>query len=284
MEIELPNFDVLFDRIAQVSPLARMALEGREGGLSSVDNKNEQLKWKILEKHDAKKMVPVHEIHKIDNFMNLGSPMLRFRTSIEGPCLGDRFANFIMDFEERKQWDKQIEAVEELYPINDVAAANMVMGFKFGECSRLGLGYSATKPNFVASGREQLTLCGLQEIPSTGASLVWGTEMEDQHNHLLPSVPRRERARSYLFSTALVPTGENTFDVEYCLQMDCGGNIPAFMTTPVLLETVKSLFSHAKKFYKGGKGSALEKFMEEMRQKEDLEQDVIMDRKGLLHP
>jgi len=280
VEIELPNFDELFGRISQVSPLARMVLQQKEGGFAAVDES--QLidkKWNTMEQ-DKQKKKPVHLVQKIDNFQNLGSPMLRFRSSLEGPCIGERFANFIMNFEERKRWDKQIDAVDELYPIYDTDAANMVMGFKYGECSRLGVGYCATKPNFVVSGREQLTLCGIQDFDN-GSCVIWGTEMEDRHNHLLPNVPRRERARSHLFSTVIQPTGPNSFDVEYVLQLDCGGNIMPWMTTPVIVETVKSLFNHARKYFKGGEGSELAKFLEEQQQM-DHTHSLFSDKQGLL--
>ena len=36
VEIELPDFDELFNRIQQVSPLARLAMEGGTGGLSLI--------------------------------------------------------------------------------------------------------------------------------------------------------------------------------------------------------------------------------------------------------
>ncbi len=37
VEIELPNFDELFNRIQQVSPLARLAMEGGTGGFANAD-------------------------------------------------------------------------------------------------------------------------------------------------------------------------------------------------------------------------------------------------------
>ncbi len=37
VEIELPNFDELFNRIQQVSPLARLAMEGGTGGFAKAD-------------------------------------------------------------------------------------------------------------------------------------------------------------------------------------------------------------------------------------------------------
>eukprot|EP00978_Attheya_sp_CCMP212_P021434 scaffold62528_cov26-Attheya_sp.AAC.1 len=37
VEIELPDFDELFDRIQQVSPLTKSAIEGRTGGFEEAD-------------------------------------------------------------------------------------------------------------------------------------------------------------------------------------------------------------------------------------------------------
>ena len=37
VEIELPDFDELFNRIQQVSPLARLAMEGGTGGFANAD-------------------------------------------------------------------------------------------------------------------------------------------------------------------------------------------------------------------------------------------------------
>lgn len=208
--------------------------------------------------------------------------MLRFRASLEGPCIGERFANFIMDFDERKKWDPQIASVSELYPILDIDAANVNMGFfRFGECSRLGIGYVTTKPNLVSSAREQLTMCGIQDFPDGKSCIIWGTEMDDRHNHLLPGGVRCPRARTHLFATTLMPTGPNSFDVEYILQLDCGGNIPSFLTTPVVIETVKSLFSHAKKYFSGGEDSELAEYLTSQQQMDSL-QSLFRQKKGIL--
>jgi len=215
------------------------------------------MKWKVVE---SKKKRLVHRIEKIDNFQNLNAPLLRFRSTLEGPCLGDAFANFIMNFEERKKWDVQIAAVDELYPVQDLEEVNKMMMGKFGKCTRLGIGYCQTKPNFVVDSREQLTMCGIQEFPETGAALIWGTEMEDRHNHLFPPTERHTRARSHIFSTTLVPSSSDSFDVEYVLQLDTGGKIPTFMTTPVVIDSVKSMFNHANNFY-SGKGGELDEYL-----------------------
>mmetsp|Transcript_20799 Transcript_20799/g.23583 ORF Transcript_20799/g.23583 Transcript_20799/m.23583 type:complete len:312 (+) Transcript_20799:259-1194(+) len=246
VEIELPDFDELFNRIQQVSPLARLAIEGGTGGFENCDYSSpKNLKWKNL---SAKKKAIVHHIDKIDNFQGLGCPIVRFRSTLKGPCIGSIFAGFVMNLDEREKWDPQIKEVEETYPIYDVEAANLAMNFKYGDCKKLGIGYCQTKSNIVVDGREQLTLCGIQSFAS-GATLIWGTEMEETHNHLLPDCERHTRAKSHLFSTVLVPSGPDSFDVEYVLQLEVGGSIPGFLTQPILIETVKSLFKHADTVY-----------------------------------
>lgn len=110
-------------------------------------------KWSKIEENPRK---TVHKIDKIDNFQNLGCPIVRFRSSLQGPCSGNKFASFIMDLEERAKWDPQIEMVDELYPIYDVDAANIAMDFQYGDCQRLGIGYCRTKSNPIVDGREQL--------------------------------------------------------------------------------------------------------------------------------
>eukprot|EP01083_Nonionella_stella_P099020 278504_1 len=104
------------------------------------------------------------------------------------------------------------------------------MDFGYGDCTRLGIGYCRTKSNPIVDGREQLTLCGIQELPNNGC-IIWGTEMEEWHNNLMPEdAVRLPRAKSHLFGVALVPTGPDSFDVEYILQLSVGGRIPGFLT------------------------------------------------------
>lgn len=275
VEIELPDFDELFNRIQQVSPLARLAMEGGTGGFANSDYKTpKELKWKNISKN--KKSI-VHHIDKIDNFQGLGCPIVRFRSSLKGPCAGHKFASFIMDLDERKKWDPQIKEVDETYPIYDTEAANLAMGVgKYGDCNKLGIGYCQTKSNIVVDGREQLTLCGIQDFAS-GATLIWGTEMEETHNHLLPDCERHTRAKSHLFSTCLVPTGPNSFDVEYVLQLEIGGNIPGFLTQPILVETVKSLFSHASKVFQDE-----DEMAPYIKNEEDLKNEFLDERHSLL--
>lgn len=235
-------------------------------------------KWKTIENKPKR---TVHKIEKIDNFQGLGTPILRFRSSLNGPCVSDAFANFIMNLEERSKWDAQIADVRELFPIHDLDAANIAMGFgKYGDCSRLGVGYCQTKAAFGVSPREQLTMCGIQDFED-GSCVIWGTEMEEWHNHLLPPLAQNDRhvrAKSHIFTTTLVPTGEDTFDVEYVLQMDCGG-LPNWMSTPVICDTVKSLFNHAEKFFQGEEGSDLERWIEQKTRDDD-----FLNRHSILMP
>jgi hypothetical protein len=283
VEIELPNFDELFGRIQQVSPLARVAMRraqsnDKRGFLAADYDEFPEMKWKTIENNKKR---TVHKIEKIDNFKGLGAPILRFRSSLKGPCVSEAFANFIMNVDERSKWDPQIADVRELYPIHDLDAANIAMGFgKYGDCSRLGVGYCQTKAAFGVSAREQLTMCGIQDFQD-GSTIIWGTEMEEWHNHLLPGTEkdRHVRAKSHIFTTTLIPTGEDSFDVEYVLQMDLGGGLPNFLTTPVICDTVKSLFKYAEKFYQGEEGSDLEQWIEQQAR-----DDSFLNRHSILMP
>jgi len=217
------------------------------------------MQWKTIE---SNKRRIVHQIQKIDNFQGKPAPIIRFRSSLKGPCVGECFGNFIMDLEERKKWDPQIAQVYEIHPIFDLDAANIAMGFgKYGECSRLGVGYCQTKANFGITPREQLTLCGVQNFAADGSCIIWGVEMEEWHDHLLPPGQRQTRAKSHIFSTTLTPTSDNTFDVEYVLQLEIGGKIPTFLTTPIVTDTVKSLFQRASDFFAAGEGGELDQFL-----------------------
>ncbi|KAL7518791.1 hypothetical protein ACHAWX_003596 [Stephanocyclus meneghinianus] len=252
VEIELPNFELLFDRIQMASPLAKLVMDGNSqgGGFRAIDDSRHypQLRWKKIERNEQK---TVHRIDKLDSFQNVKTPLLRFRSTIKGPCIGERFSHFIMDLEERKKWDDQIAFQEELYPIEDLALVDRITGDvdKFGRCMRVGVGYVQTKQGII-SPREQLILGGHQEFKD-GSTILWGTEMEEYHNHLLPPGQRHTRAKSHLFAATLAPTGPNSFDVEYLLQMDVGGGIPNFMTTPAITDVVKKLFNHAKDYFEG---------------------------------
>jgi len=277
VEIEIPNFDELFGRIKEVSPLAALAVDGKEGNFQVADELYpSSLKWKKLESNKRK---TVHQIEKIDNFQGLGCPIVRFRASLKGPCIGMKFASFIMDLEERKKWDPQIEQVDEIFPIYDVDAANIAMDFQYGDCKRLGIGYCQTKSNPVVDGREQLILCGIQDMPNQ-STVIWGTELEEWHNHLFPQdIPRRTRAKSHLFASTLVPTGPDSFDVEYILQLEVGGNIPAFLTTPILVQTVKGMFNYAEKTF--GDEEVMAPWV---KQQEEIQDSMIAERQQLLMP
>lgn len=99
----------------------------------------------------------------------------------------------------------------------------------------------------IVSPREQLTLCGLQEFPS-GASIVWGIELEDGQNHLFPPGERLMRSRSHIFSNAIIPTGKDTFDCEYVLQLEIG-KFPEWLARPVIITICRDLFRYAEKYY-----------------------------------
>jgi len=175
-----------------------------------------------------------------------------------------------MNIEERAQWDPQIEALEDIYVARDLEQVDRYMNMKmntndgndgngdanenkrkYGHCGMFGIGYTKTKRYLVVDGREQLTLCGLQEFPN-GSALIYGVEMEERHDNLFPPGERRTRAKTRLYTTAIVPTGidsngSKTFDAEYCLQLDPGGALPSFLTTPIMIDSVKTMFSCAKK-------------------------------------
>jgi hypothetical protein len=253
VEIELPDFDTLFDRVQTASPLAKHVMEGNSGGFESLAG-NDSLKWKKLENNERK---TVHRIDKLDSYQNIKTPLLRFRSSIKGPLIGERFSHFIMDLEERKKWDDACARNEEVYPIDDLDAVNTILGDeeKYGTCTRVGVGYTQTKQSII-SPREQLIIGGMQEFQN-GATMLWGTEMEEQHNYLLPEGQRHTRAKSHLFAATLAPTDDG-FDVEYLLQMDVGGGVPNFLATPALVDAIKKLFDHTKRYFEGGEGSELD--------------------------
>jgi hypothetical protein len=181
------------------------------------------------------------------------------------------FAAYKMDLQQRQKWDNQIKEVYEIHPLRDLDAANIAMNFgRFGDCCRLGIGYCQTKGIPGISPREQLTLCGIQHFVD-GSTIVWGTEMEDSHNHLFPGTQRHTRSKSHLFSATLTPTGPETFDIEYAIQLEIGGNLPQWLTTPIMYDTIKKLFTTADKAYRG-KCDTLQTFEKE---KEAREQSLL---------
>ena len=220
------------------------------------------LKWKMVEKNTKG---IVHQIDRIDNFGQKKCPILRFRSSLEGPCDGEAFARLTLRHEERSQWDASIDEAYERIAIEDPATTTSTatgLG-SFGDCRRMSVAYCKTKSYLGVSGREQLIVGGIQDFPD-GSTVIWGTEMQDRFNHLLPEGARTTRAKSHLFSTTLVPTGPNQFDVEYCVQLEVGGNIPTWITTPIIVDTIKSQLRYAKGYFGGmevaaAKPSLLEK-------------------------
>lgn len=271
VEIELPDFETLFDRVQAASPLAQHVMEGNSGGFESLAGGSDTLKWKKLESNARK---TVHQIDKLDSYQNVKTPLLRFRSSIKGPLIGERFSHFIMDLDERKKWDDACAKNHEVYPIDNLDAVNAILGDeeRYGTCTRVGVGYTQTKQSII-SPREQLIIGGMQEFKN-GATMLWGTEMEEQHNYLLPEGQRHTRAKSHLFAATLAPTNDG-FDVEYLLQMDVGGGVPHFLTTPALVDAIKKLFDHTKRYFEGGEGSELDLHLKSLQRGADLE--VIRD-------
>mmetsp|Transcript_19959 Transcript_19959/g.26375 ORF Transcript_19959/g.26375 Transcript_19959/m.26375 type:complete len:173 (+) Transcript_19959:684-1202(+) len=152
------------------------------------------------------------------------------------------------NFKNRVLWDPQIDAVDELHPVSNLNDVNEVLkkaGGRFGVCTRFGIGYCRSKANLAVSAREQLSLCSIHEF-GDGKAIIWGTEMEDWHDHLFPPGERQVRAKSHLFTATIVQTGPMTFDVEYILQLEVGGMIPTWITTPITIDTLERLFCHAR--------------------------------------
>jgi hypothetical protein len=211
----------------------------------------------------------VHEIQKVDSFGGISAaPMLRFRSSLLGPCVGEYFGRYIMQLEERQKWDEQIANIKELHTVGDIESANIAMGYgMYGDCTRLGVGYAVTKPSFGITPREQMFLYGLQQFDD-GSSVMWGTEMDEKYDYLLPEGQRHARAKTHLFSATLVPTSDNSFDVEYVLQLEIGGGVPSWLTTSPIVSTVKNLFDTASRDFGRAEGSLVREFMK-AKQRED---------------
>lgn len=91
VEIELPNLVLLFDRITQASPLAKQVIEHGNNngdgrlGFEFVDDEHPEVLWRKVESNKRK---TVHKIEKADSFQNVNVPLLRFRSTIKGPCIG----------------------------------------------------------------------------------------------------------------------------------------------------------------------------------------------------
>jgi len=249
--LKVPKFDVLFDELQKVSPLVKQALhEEKPGGIKAIDDGADVYKWKNMEHHPNRL---ISQVDKIDNFQDNGVPLIRVRASLRGPSKkrGECFSALISTSELRHKWDATNNIVETIYSAADLDDIKRLQGDEYGEPIMFGVGYVKTKQSIV-SPREQMTLCGLQNFPS-GASVIWGVELEEDQNHLFPEdQPKRmPRSTSHLFVTTLIPTGEDTFDVEYVLQLDVGG-FPGWLLGPVITETVKKMFRFAEKYFESG--------------------------------
>lgn len=145
VDLLLPDFDVLFSRVAEISPLSKQILEGGEmRGFADLDMVPDALTWKTVEKN-AKRLV--HEIDRIDNFEGHHTPLIRLRSRLEGPELdrGGRFSSLLTDQEYRSKWDPNCAVIHEMYLAEDLNDIELVMGGAFGTCIRFGLGYCQTK-------------------------------------------------------------------------------------------------------------------------------------------
>ena len=253
VDLKVPDFDVLFEQLREVSPLADQAFaEAAPGGLPALRGGGERHRWKTVAANPAR---PLSRIEKIDDFQGKATPLLRFRASLTGPKKqrGYCFSDLISDLELRKQWDATLAVVQEDYCSADLADVAGYLRPDQGTPARFGIGYVKTKQS-VVSPREQLTLCGLQLFPS-GASVLWGVELEEDQDHLFPteSQPKRvQRSTSHLFCNTIVPRGEGDgFDVEYLVQIEVGG-LPGWLTGPAVVDTIKKLFRFADGYFADG--------------------------------
>lgn len=272
------DYDKLFHQIKEVSPLAKVVMENgskEHRSLNALESvPSGPLKWKTVEKRKGGSG-PVKHIEKLESYNGIKAPLLRFRAEIEGPCVGDYFGKYILDLNARKKWDSQIENVYELHGFDDLDPVNIAMGFgrQYGDVTRMGIGYGKTKPGIVTP-REQMFLYGMQEFPD-GSCVLWGSEMDEEYNFLLPPGTRHTRAKSHLFSATLVPTSPNSFDIEYVVQMEVGGGVPVFLTTPVLIDTVKKLLKTADAEFSGREGD-LESFLAEIKAEKEVVAETLL--------
>ena len=249
--LKVPKFDVFFDQLEKVSPLVKQALHDENpGGIKAIDDAADVYKWKNMERHPNRL---IKQVDKIDNFQDKGVPLIRVRSSLRGPSKkrGVCFSELVSIQDLRHKWDATNNIVQTVYSAADLDDIKRLQGDDYGEPVMFGVGYVKTKQS-VVSPREQLTLCGVQNFPS-GASIVWGVELEEDQDNLFPAdQPKRvPRTTSHLFATTLIPTGEDTFDVEYVLQLDVGG-LPGWLLGPVVTDTVKKMFRFAEKYFESG--------------------------------
>lgn len=202
------------------------------------------LKWKSI---STTKNGCVQQIEKLDNYDGVSAPMLRFRSSFEGLGISDFVDRYLVALNTIFQADECLERVEEIHSIHDTETIQKSLcGDTLGKCTRLGVAYGKTKKAFGITPRETMFLYGLHVCPN-GSMIIWGKEMADTNDHLLPPGQRQTRANMNLFSVTLTPTGKDSFDVEYLLQLAVGGRVPNWVTCPMLVDTVKGLFEAARK-------------------------------------
>ncbi|KAL7527727.1 hypothetical protein ACHAXR_002094, partial [Thalassiosira sp. AJA248-18] len=276
--LKVPNFDVLFAEIQKVSPLAKQAImEDNPGGIKSISDADDVYKWKVTDNNPNRL---VSHVDKIDNFQNKGVPLLRFRSTLHGPAKNraEMLSELVSVTDMRQRWDATNDVVDTIYSAANMKEVEELQEYKYGEVSLFGIGYVKTKQT-VVSPREQMTLCGLQNFPS-GAAIIWGVELEEDQNHLFPGAQsdRNPRSTSHIFCQTLVPTGEDTFDVEYVIQLEVGG-FPGWLTGPIIGETIKKMFSFADGYFKSGlmDGGELAKKLDMMS---DNEQEVSAEDPG----
>ena len=250
--LKVPNFDLMFDEIMKVSPLAKQALtEDKPGGIKAIDDSADVYKWRVTDNNPQRL---VSHIDKIDNFQKKGVPIVRLRSTLKGPTKkrAECFGELISSVELRSKYDPTCAIVDTIYSAANLKEVEELQLSKYGKPSLFGIGYVKTKQS-VVSPREQLTLCCLQNLPS-GASVLIGFELPEDQNHLFPEAShsaRTPRSTSHIFATTLIPTGEDTFDVEYVLQIEIGG-FPGWLTGPIVIETVKRMFAFADGYFKSG--------------------------------
>lgn len=249
VELKVPQFEAFFDEICKISPLAKQAMtEDKPGGLKAIASSADVYKWKVSEDNPNRL---VSHVDKIDGFDKKGEPLLRFRSSMTGPAKkrAELFSDLVSVTEMRQRWDATNAMVDTIYSAADMKEVEQIQDHKYGKVLLFGIGYVKTKKT-VVSPREQMTLCGLQEFPS-GASITWGVELEEDQDYLFPEGKRSPRSTSHIFSQTLIPTGENTFDVEYCIQLEVGG-FPGWLSGPIVVDSIKKMFNFADKYFKSG--------------------------------
>ena len=269
LSIDTPDPKEVMDAICEVSPLASNVIHGTEA--------EDALKWTRIEDYTRRSNPSVATIEKVESYCGITTPLLRFRTHVNGPFKPGRFAALIMDVEQRSKWDPACESVNEIYPL-DLKEGNEVFG-DYGVVTRLGVGHCTTKPaaGGLVSPREQMTFCGINEFQD--GAIVWGFEMPDDVDLWPEGSKRKTRARSHLFSTTMKRT-ETGFDLEYCLQLEIGGKIPAWSTTPIVVQTIRSLFKYTHKYF--GEGGGVWDTMRAEKELEDIRVKVLGGKEELL--